>query len=212
MWETVREFWCGLAPQLQAAVVGALATVVSATIGASIVFWQIGKQAQNAIRQNRDNEALKLKLKIYEEIIVMCHEACDAEVGLSSYIRQFQSDVWLIRQMIQSGSPYPIPRCRATVLLEKRNLLSDKTIQIIQFTERWQIIDPRLEIFRTAINVANHDITTSFQTYFNTAIGIMPHEFPSGHPQQGTVVPWSPPSDHIFVTIRLATRVVSFWL
>jgi hypothetical protein len=39
-----------------------IATVISATIAALVVVFQTGRQARNAIKQNRENEATKLKL------------------------------------------------------------------------------------------------------------------------------------------------------
>ena len=197
MWDVVRTFWCGLPPQVQAAVIGALTTVSSAIIGLYVVFWQIGRQARNAIGQNRHNETLKLKLKIYEEIVAISRDSSDAEIALSSFVRGFQTDIFLSRQMILSSLPSLIPKARAPVLLEKKSTLGSQTIKIISVTERWQIIDPRIEIFRTAINVANYDIDAAFQAYFSAAIRLMPHEMPSGHPQQGTVIPWSPPNDQV---------------
>ena len=68
-----------------AAMIGAIATVVAGVIGALVVVWQIGRQARDAIRQTRHNETLKLKLKVYEEIIATCRSASDAVVNLSSY-------------------------------------------------------------------------------------------------------------------------------
>jgi len=59
----------GLDPAIWAAIIGAIVTIVVAGVSASVVVWQIGKQARAAIEQSRDNERLNLKVKIYEEIV-----------------------------------------------------------------------------------------------------------------------------------------------
>ena len=194
MWIAVNAFWEGLTPEIQAAVIGVVAAVGTGTVGALLVVWQIGRQARHAIQQNRHNEALKLKLQVYEEIVPICRDASHAEINLSSYVRQFQTDVALFRQMTQSGLPWQIPKARIAVLIEKNYAYSRKSVEIIGFTERWQIIDPRIEIVRTATNVAMHDIDTAYQAYFNFAVRIMPQEIP-GHAQQGTLFPWRQPDE-----------------
>jgi hypothetical protein len=194
MWKAIEAFWGGLSPDIQAAVIGALATVGTATLGAMAVVWQIGRQARHAIQQNQHNEGLKLKLRVYEEIVAICRDASDAEIELSSYVRAFATDIALFRQMTRGGLAWPVPKARIAVLNEKKYALSRKTTAIISFTERWQIIDPRMEIVRIATNAATHDIDMAFPPYLDTASRIMPQEIP-GHPKQGTLFPWHPPDD-----------------
>jgi len=205
MWDAIKVFLDGINPDTQTALIGALATVVTATLGALLVVWQIGRQARNAIRQNQHNEALKLKLHVYEEIVAICRAASHAEVDFSSFVRLFQIDLELCRQMSQIGQPRSIPKARVPVLIEKNTALRDKTIEIISFTERWQIIDPRIEIFRIAINVAIYDIEAANSKYFNTAIKIMPHEMP-GHQEQGTLFPWHPPNQDAILEFKILSE------
>jgi hypothetical protein len=54
------------------------ATVLSLTIGFFVVVYQIGRQAQNALKQSRENEAIKLKLEVYKDITGVSREALDA--------------------------------------------------------------------------------------------------------------------------------------
>ena len=193
-WNSISTFWSGLPTEIQVAAVAALTTVGTATVGAYLVVWQIGKQARNAIQQNRHNEALKLKLEVYKNITEICRDASVAETRLSSYVRQFEIDVALFRQMHSDGLSWSIPKARASTFLEKKRNLDEKTIELISITEKWQIIDPRIAIFRTAVNVAVHDIQTAFNEYFQVAMRIMPAEL-TAQPQQGSLFPWHPPND-----------------
>ena len=53
-------------------------------------------------------------------------------------------------------------------------------------TETWQVIDPRIAIFRTAIEAALYDIEAAFHPYFDAAYHAMPIDAPQGS--------WKPPS------------------
>lgn len=68
MFDGIITWWAALNTGVQAALIGAGATIASATIGVLVVARQIRTQAANAIRQNKHNEALQLKMKVYEEI------------------------------------------------------------------------------------------------------------------------------------------------
>lgn len=46
-----------------------------------------------------------------------------------------------------------------------------------------------------AVVAAKHDIDAVWQPYFSVALARMPREIP-GHAQQGTLLPWQPPSEH----------------
>lgn len=209
MWLTIQTFWSGLSPPMQAALIGAIATVVTATLGASLVVWQIGRQANNAITQNRHNEVLKLKLKIYEEIVDTCRDASNAETDISSYVRLFQANIAVCRNLSVGGLPWSIPNERIPILIEKYFTSRTKAIGIVGLTERWQIVDPRIEIFRTAVNVAIHDIDAAWHPYFNTVLPIMPMEI-RGHPQPGTLLPWNPPNDRTVTRIeKLGNELIS---
>ena len=66
--------WDSLNPQIQSAMIIGGVTFLAAFVGFVAVIVQIGRQARAAIRQNRDNEAMKLKLRVYEQI----RQACEA--------------------------------------------------------------------------------------------------------------------------------------
>lgn len=198
MLQAVAEAWEGLAPEIQSAAIAAVVTVVTATLGALLVVWQIGTQAGNAIRQNQHNEALKLKLDVYKELVSKSRAAAHSEVDLSSYVRGFSTSLDIVRQLGTTHAPWAIPKERPTTFIQKNTQLSDDVIELISLTERWQIIDPRIEIFRTAINVAKHDVQLAFQTYFSTALRAMPTE----NLQDGSLFPWRQPSPDLIKEIE----------
>lgn len=196
--------WDGLDPEVQAAIIGALVTVITATLGAILILYQIGRQAQHALKQDKNNEAIKLKMQVYENVLSITREMMSAEVGLGSYISSFESDVRLCKFMHKSGYPWSAPKARSAALTSRYNALSRASNEVIGMIERWQIIDPRIMVFRTAINVAMHEIRLAYtEDYFHTALRLMPHE--KAESRQGSLFPWSLPDDHSVENLSRAT-------
>jgi len=68
--------------------------------------------------------------------------------------------------------------------------MSDASIALIRVIERWEIIDPRMKVFQTAINVAMHDVSDAFHhNYFPRVMTLLPIDLP-----QGGIIPWQPPA------------------
>src|SRR6266446_1044408 len=102
-------FWNELTPNVQAAVISALVTMLTATGGAMLVIWQIGRQGRNALNANRAAEQQKLKLRIYEQIVESCAHASDAEIALSTYVRNYAMQLENCRNAANSGIPFRPP-------------------------------------------------------------------------------------------------------
>lgn len=187
----VQSFWDGLTPDMQTAIVGALATVVAATLGVIAVVWQIGRQSAHAIEQTRQTEALKLKMQVYQEIVGLCRDVTEAEIELSSYVRTCTFDIKMRSDLAKDRRNWDV-RGRAAQLYEHRSRLETAAISVIAFTERWGIIDPRIDLFRLAVNVALHDIREAFDNYSALANPWMPLEG-FAHP--------NPAGEHIVVQI-----------
>jgi Na+-driven multidrug efflux pump len=82
MWDQFLVFWHALTP--------AVATIIAATIGASAVAFQIGRQARNAIKLNRHTEALKLKLEVYKDIAKLLTQLAICRLSLASSTPPFR--------------------------------------------------------------------------------------------------------------------------
>ena len=170
MWNQLLVFWQALTPPV--------ATVLAATIGASAVVYQMGWQARNAIKLNRHNEALKLKLEVYKDIVGISHKASDAINDWSAFMRMFQSTLSLARQSQAEFNGYVIPSAHPSQLIDKESQLQSSTLRVIAITETWQIIEPNIDIFRTAINAALYDIDAASHPYFGAAYHAMPIDAP----------------------------------
>jgi len=179
MWDTIVVWWLGTAEPIKAALVGVLGTIVGATIAAMVVFAQIGRQARNAIDQNRRNEATKLKLEQYRALIDLTRIAGDEVSDFSGLIQQFKIDLDMRRGLPASSPRGNPPRARISAYMNRNVAMTNRAIDIITWTERWQIIDPRLDLVRTAVNVGLHDVSQAWLAYFAIASRVMPREIPN---------------------------------
>lgn len=175
----------GLDPAIQAAIIGAivtsLVTVAAGVAGLVVLIWRLHREAAGAIREMRAAEAMKLKLRIYEEqVIPTVEKVIDAEVALSSFIRRFETDLTTDRSRSRQGRAGAAPVARVPALIELNSAFSIAAVGIVTFVETWLVVDPRLSIFQTAINAAVHDARTAWGAYFERAMRVMPVDLPDG--------------------------------
>jgi len=174
---------------LPSALISTATTVVTGIAGFVVLLWRLRVEAQRAIDQMAAAEAMKLKLRIYEqEVVTIADGVIDAQVALSGFIRRFENELTNHRILSSHGMPATLPVARIPELMDLKSAFDQETVKIVTFTERWAIIDPRISIFRTAISAALHDVSASWGLYFQLALPAMPIDLPAG-PH------WVPPHD-----------------
>jgi len=189
-------FLAGLDPAVKAAIVTSLTTAIAGVIGFVILIWRLRREAQRAIDEIKSTEAMKLKLKIYErEVIKTVDLITDAGTALSGFARRFTSDLTIHKRGTEAGLPTIPPVARAPVLMELKASFDRAAIEIVAFTERWSVIDPRFEVFRIAINAALYDVNAEYAPYFDLVIRGMPMDLPAG-------LRWAPPTNEVLGAIN----------
>ncbi|MBI3451839.1 MAG: hypothetical protein HY057_03225 [Rhodospirillales bacterium] len=199
-----------LRPDIQVAIIGVVVTVTSAVLGALVVVWQIGKQARYAIAQNRHNEALKLKLEIYKEIVAVCRDTSRACNDLSAYGPRFYAEVELSSKMkSDEGRSFFVPKEPIPVLRNRNIVLAQKLIEIMGLAERWQIIDPRIEVIIKATLAAKYDIDNAYKKYEAIVFKIMPLEPRKSKPNV-TEFYWKTPNEDTIAQLKnIGDRLVN---
>ncbi|WP_457301244.1 hypothetical protein [Phyllobacterium sp. P5_D12] len=187
---------------------GALATVLAATVGALVVVWQNAKQARRATDQMRHTEAIKLKMKVYEEIVGLCRDAGRAEIEYSGFVAGFSTDLKLYRDMTAVGLKWTIPKARPRALFDKQEQFNRAVIDMVSVTERWGVMHPGLEMYRLAFNVAMHEANAAFDPYRSLASRWMPMDNPDATGAPSTF-PWSLPNDQIISQIDVAANALT---
>jgi hypothetical protein len=189
-WGAMGAGWNALPHEVQAAFITAATTALAALLGFGAVVLQIGAQARAAIAANQDNEARKLKVRIYEDVEKQCHGASDAWVEFGGSIRLFITLVRQARQLSDAGQPFPIPSVKTREVLDRSRLASDAAVALVRAAEGWKIVDPRLEVFQTAFSAAAHDVRIAFnRDFFPRLVPISPVPDPA----TATTHPWGPP-------------------
>jgi hypothetical protein len=198
-WVSLTDSWASLDVQIKAAIIGAIATVVTAGIAAWIVVLQIGREFRQAIHANRNSERLKLKLDMYREVLAISKGAQEGATDLSTDIRVFEATVVAACNVVKQGLKATPPRARAPSSLDKKAQLNDATVELMYFVERWVIIDPRIDVFRKVFFIDGRAVDDAWHKYFAVAMPLMPVELLVGGVQQVT---WHPPVDIVVERLR----------
>jgi len=159
-------------------VVGDLITLLGILVGVIIVIYRLGRQHWNEIKLQRENYREQLRLKIYQQFSKPLNVAIHKNIDSSLYAFHIPMNVQIYRMQIKDGFSHSPLRDRA-LELSKLHYETLKAITALTFMiERYQIVDPRINIFRTAIGVAHHDMLETFNPLFSFLLRILPNEIP----------------------------------
>jgi hypothetical protein len=194
-------------PALKPAIVTAGATALAAVIAALMIMYQIARQGRNAIEQNKRNEAMKLRLKIYEEFSAPAEAMMRAEGAFSSYVRNFVTELEL-RRVIEATNPNPpTPRARLATMRERRETFVQTVIDLMIAIERWEIIDAKLDLFRLGLSVGLHDLHDAITPHSKLALRYMPVPR-SDAARDGETLPWTTPSEAEIAEVKSASEAL----
>jgi len=184
---------------LQIAIISSGATIIAASIGVLLVFEQIRRQATNILLQARENERIKLKIKIYEEAMIIISTAISSASSLSNEVRGFIFQLNNYNIYIDVGVSPQIPTLRANKLNDMEYNLLTTGSDVMSLIEKWIILDKRLSLFLDVIHVDTLDLSKAFTDYFIHTIKHLPTEVPNS--TQNELFPWSPPIEDDFSKI-----------
>lgn len=191
---TIMLWWATVPEGIRSAIIGAGATLLAATLGAVVVVMQVGHQARSAIRQNRENEATKLKLQIYERIITNCEDVTDAYTEFNGLVHRAILQIRSARHAENNGWKWSRPSIHPLDMTAQHETVILRTVKLISIIEQWRIVDPRIEVFQTAFNVSIHDISAAFH---EELFPLLMRQMPMTHSETGVDLPWTPPSNEL---------------
>lgn len=172
--------------ELHAPIVSGAFTLCAAALAAFVVFRQLRRQAENTDKANRQIEAMKLKKEVYSDILPSIKKASKAVGNVSGYLRVFVSEVQTALYYEQNRHPIRIPVARFLKYNELMGKMSTAAIKLITFTEEWEIIEPKCELFRVAVSDVLHDIGQARTEYQHHLMRTMPIEN-----AEGVAYPWT---------------------
>lgn len=139
------------------------AGIIAALIGAAVTLLGIGVAAAVAVFQVTRQARSGLKVDLYKEILRSVADQGDAEGQLSMTLRVLNSliPVWLAPE--QFGGVRPIPNTSWAELNELAYRCQGQGADLMLLIEKWQIVEPKLDLFRMAFGVALHEIREAWQ-------------------------------------------------
>jgi hypothetical protein len=162
---------------ITAALIGAIVALVGWGVAGAVAVYQVTKQARSA-----------LKVDLYKEVLSAVANQGEAERELSTKLRILNSlfGVWLSPE--QFGGLRPAPNTTWAELNELVYKCQGQGADLMILIERWQIVDPRLDLFRMAFGVALRDIREAWQPVSELASAVVP-------PIAGAAPPELPPKE-----------------
>lgn len=159
-------------------------------------------------------ESRRLRTAFYEEIADFCAREAQNNLEFTSWLRSMDLELKLYRDATARGlKPTPFSK-QVMDLHSLHGDLQDAAINVIFLIERRLILEPKFEIFRTAINVALHELREDNYKLFSALMTILPAEFPNGSRHPGHA-PTDPQIDEILSKIGSqlnAAMNLSNWL
>jgi hypothetical protein len=148
---------------ISAALIGAVVVLLASAVAAAVAVYQVTKQARSA-----------LKVDLYKEVLAAIANQGEAEGELSTKLRVLNSliGVWLSPE--QFGGFRPTPNTTWAELNELVYKCQGQGADLMILIERWQIVDPRLDLFRMAFGVALRDIREAWQPVSALVGGVVP--------------------------------------
>lgn len=147
-------FWLQqLDPSVRPGVVSGLATLFAAVLGFGGVILTIRQQGKNAIRQNKETEAIKLKVQIYRDALVATQSAGSAVSDLTQFLRAFRMSLDFARGAKDTNLNVTQPKARYPDYMALHQAATHAIIEVIGTIESWFIIEPKLDVFRSVVSM-----------------------------------------------------------
>jgi hypothetical protein len=161
-----------------AALIGGAIALLSIAVAAGVAVYQITKQARMA-----------LKVELYREIISAIEKQSGAERDLSTKLRVLNSliAIWQAPEQFR-GIQLPTSNTSWSELNELCFKSQYEAAELMILIEKWQIVDPRLEVFRMAFGVGLRDLREAWTPLSHMLSAVVP-------PMTGTPTPELPPKD-----------------
>ena len=157
---------------------GDLITIFGIIIGVLIVVYQLGRQHRNELKLQKENHREQFRIQIYQEFSRLLGIATEKNTHSKMYAFNIPMNVHTYRGQISRGFN-PSPLTDRAMELSRRHFDSlEATADLMILIERYQIVEPRLDIFITALSVAHHDVMQTFSPLFPFLLILLPSELP----------------------------------
>jgi hypothetical protein len=132
-------------------------TLAGILVGAKLIVYQLGKQHKNELDVQAESHRSELKLKVYQEFSEILSNATAAASDVKSYAFHIPfHTASFARQAADNMDPAPI-RDRAIAFSDLHHHGQMQIVQVLFMIEKYAIIHPDLNIFKTALSSNSTD-------------------------------------------------------
>lgn len=174
-------FWQSLDPTMQAAIAGVGGTMLTAVLALLGLGYQLSDQRKQSNEAIAENERRKLKAAMYDDSVKIARELVDALIVLSTPIRITALQVREVAAAAAEGRQFMPPQTSVPEVLQKWREAQEAVVRFIFLVEERRFIDPRLLVFRSAMNAASHDAREAMNgSLFVQMVDVVQHQLPNG--------------------------------
>lgn len=184
----ISAWWGGLSTEIQAALIGGGSTVGAALFGVLAVIAQIRSQGRQSRAAIAEAERRKINAALYEDAVSICRGLADASIEFGTKLRSMSMDIEIAAKAASVGMDYNLPTARFPMLMSLYGEFTDAALRFIFLIENRRIVDPRILIFRTAMNTVLHESRKLM--YSDFVLHVMP-TLPTDNPNGG-IFPYTP--------------------
>lgn len=194
----ISAWWIGLSAEVQAALVGAGATAGAAIFGVGAVIAQVRSQGRQSRAAIAETERRKMNAALYEDAVSVCRGLADASIKMCTKLYTMNMEIEIAARAETAMMAYNLPSARFPALTALYGEFTDAALRFIFLIENRRIVDPRILIFRTAMNTVLHDSRQSmFSDFVLHVMPVLPTDNPSGG-----IFPYKPPTIEGALAVR----------
>ena len=176
--------------------VGHVITLTGIVVGALIIVWQMNRQHKGALELQRKNAKEALKVELHKSLVDYVDSAVDAQSDAAMYVYMLPSSLLAFQTQVEMGMDTSPIKERSSIFSDKHFAGRNAITKLIGALESYEIVNPGLRIFRTALASAEHDVNDSQRELFFELLKVLPIDVP--HERQnkiGAEVIWRSPPD-----------------
>jgi hypothetical protein len=173
--------WSGFGSETKAALIGAVSTCLVGTAGFGSLILQIKSQGKQSREAVAENERRRLKTAMYEDGVLNCRQLADTAIELSTKLRMMMMQLEVTARAASANLAFDLPSARLPAIAELYAHFSDAVLSFIFLVENRRIVDPRILVFRTAMNAILYDTREiMFSKFVIHLMPVLPVEGPDG--------------------------------
>jgi len=173
--------------------------IIAVVVGIIIAIIQIRKSHTNSLSLQKENLKNEHYSKLHNEIENVIESLSESECDLSSSLGSVSLSFVLLNISHQAGIQNPSTNTDSfRAISSKKAKLNKAHIQLLSIIEKYEIVEPKIRIFKLAFNIAMEDVDSVYLPLQKELVKILPN-----HDAKGVPIPYRPPSNQKEQEIKL---------